>query len=82
VGDLRVVGKSLTLKCGHPIYLPTLSKGQRFEAPVAAPTATPTPASVPPSEESNAAPKPPTPGTNPATVPQSKKSDTQKISTI
>ncbi len=81
VGDLRVAGKSLTLKCGHPIYLPTLSTGPRFEAPVA-PTANPTPAAVPPSEESKAAVKTPPPSANPASATPSKKSDTRKISTI
>jgi hypothetical protein len=77
IGDLRLAGKSLTLKCGHPIYLPTLSKGHQLGVAVAAPT----PASVQPAEESKAASQPPTTGTNPTAIPLTKKSDTQKIST-
>ena len=77
IGDWRLAGKNLPLKCGHTIYLPKLSKDNQFRVPVAAPTTTPKPSPVPHPEKSVTAP---TPATKPTSAPEPPKSKTQKIS--
>jgi len=79
IGDLRLAGKNLTLKCGHKIYLPKLSKDQQFHVPLTAPKTTPMPAPVPQPTKSVAAP--PT-ATKPSSGLESQKSKTQKISKL